>query len=327
MLKRAGHLKAALMLVLATAFWGVSFPTMKALSQAQQASMPGESTWFISSVCVVWRFGAAALLLLGWCAPTLRGLTRLEVLQGLGLGIFGSAGIILQMDGLAYTSASTSAFLTQSYCLIIPLWVARVEKRWPSLIVLASCLLVVLGAGVLLGVRLDNLHFGRGEWETLMAACVFTGQILWLQRPRFAPNRVTHFSLVMFAVMVLFAIPVVVLTARHLGSALTAYSSVPCLTMLAILVGFSTLGAYLLMNAWQPLVSATEAGLIYCAEPLFASLVALVMPAWLSTLASIDYPNETLTSHLFLGGGLITLANVMVQFQAPDGPVQSAQDA
>jgi len=92
-------------------------------------------------------------------------------------------------------------------------------------------------------------------------------------------------------------------------------------------VGFSTLGAYLLMNAWQPLVSATEAGLIYCAEPLFASLVALVMPAWLSTLASIDYPNEILTSHLFLGGGLITLANVMVQFQAPDAPVQSAQDA
>jgi drug/metabolite transporter (DMT)-like permease len=79
---------------------------------------------------------------------------------------------------------------------------------------------------------------------------------------------------------------------------------------------FCTLGAYTLMNVWQPHVTATEAGLIYCIEPLFASLFALVLPGWISHVARIDYPNERLTSHLLIGGGLITAANVLIQIDA-----------
>ena len=63
--------------------------------------------------------------------------------------------------------------------------------------------------------------------------------------------------------------------------------------------------------------SATEAGLIYCVEPIFASALALFLPALLSVWAGINYPNETATWTLLAGGGLITAANVLLQLRPP----------
>jgi drug/metabolite transporter (DMT)-like permease len=71
------------------------------------------------------------------------------------------------------------------------------------------------------------------------------------------------------------------------------------------------------MNKWQPSITATEAGLIYCTEPIFTSVMALFLPALLSAWAGFNYPNETLTWHLLLGGGLITAANVLIQLRPP----------
>jgi len=84
------------------------------------------------------------------------------------------------------------------------------------------------------------------------------------------------------------------------------------------------------MNKWQPKITSTEAGLIYCVEPLFASIFVLFVPAIFSRWAGIDYPNEHATWSLVVGGGLITLANVVVQMspearQKPlNGPVKGA---
>jgi drug/metabolite transporter (DMT)-like permease len=298
------RLKATRWLLLTTLLWGVSFPTMRALALAQAQLLPNRGSFFLAALGVTYRFGAAAL-------------TRNEIVHGLGMGLFGGLGILLQMDGLAHTAASTSAFLTQCYCLILPWWVAVCDRRWPSVRVLLACVLVILGVGILAKVDLRNLQLGRGELETLAASVVFTGQILWLERPRFAECRVNHSSLVMFAVMSLVCLPVAVLTTREAADWWQAYRTPATLGCLAILVGICTLGAYLLMNRWQRHVGATLAGLIYCVEPVFASLFALFLPGWLGAWAGVSYPNETLTANLLLGGGLIFSANVLAQWKAP----------
>jgi hypothetical protein len=69
------------------------------------------------------------------------------------------------------------------------------------------------------------------------------------------------------------------------------------------------------MNAWQPKITATEAGLIYCVEPIFGSLAALFLPAVFSVWAMINYANETATWTLLVGGGLITAANILIQLK------------
>jgi drug/metabolite transporter (DMT)-like permease len=318
------RLRAAQMLVVANAFWGLSFPVMKAMQMVHQPLLPAGSSWFVASSTIFVRFLLASLIMSLLSARTLHQLTRLEIGQGLGLGLFATAGLILQMDGLAYTSASTSAFLTQFYCLIIPVWVAISERRWPSKLTVACSLLVLAGVALLseivalnwsgtrAGLNTDWLRLGRGELETLLASTIFTGQILWLQRPKFAPNNVNHFSLVMFATITVASLPAAVLTAGPAQDWLAAYRLGSVWVFTAVLTGFCTLGAYVLMNRWQPLLSATQAGLLYCLEPVFASVFALFLPAWLSALAGIQYPNEQLGFGLIAGGSLITIANALM---------------
>jgi drug/metabolite transporter (DMT)-like permease len=84
-----------------------------------------------------------------------------------------------------------------------------------------------------------------------------------------------------------------------------------CLTLALTVI--CTVGAFWLMNKWQPRIPATQAGLIYCIEPVLASVFALFLPAMFSAWASIDYPNELATWSLVVGGGLIMCANILVQ--------------
>jgi hypothetical protein len=78
------------------------------------------------------------------------------------------------------------------------------------------------------------------------------------------------------------------------------------------------------MNVWQPRVHPTHAGLVYCAEPLCASVCALFLPGWIGECSGINYPNETLTANLWIGGALITIANVLIHF-VPKGDEGQAQ--
>lgn len=307
------RLKAVQMLVLATAGWGISFPVVKALVLAQQQLIPSEGSLFFASLCVVYRFAASALVMLLVCARTVRSLTRDEFQHGLGVGIFGGLGIVLQVDALPHTEASTSAFLTQVYVLLVPLWLALTQGKRPPARVWAACALVLAGVAVLARVDWTHLRLGRGEWETILASVIFTGQILWLDRPRFAHCRTNHTSLVMFATMALCGVPFALATTRASADWIIVYSTLPTLGCLALLVSFCTLGAYVLMNRWQRHVGATLAGLIYCVEPVFTSAYALFLPAWLAAWAGVSYPNETLTPHLLIGGGLILAANVLAQ--------------
>jgi drug/metabolite transporter (DMT)-like permease len=306
--------RAILMLVLCTLFWSLSFPTMKALIQTQQVILPQASSWFLSAICISWRFGLSALCIALWSWRSLRGLTRLEIEQGIGLGVFGAGGILLQMDGLVYTAASTSAFLTQCYAVLIPLWLGLVHRRWPNWTTAISCVVVMGGVAVLSGIDLSQMRPGRGELETVLAAFFFTGQILWLERPVYAETNPNRFSVIMFVTMALAVLPVGWATSPGLDEWIMAFDAPVIWGFIFLLVTFSTLGGYMLMNHWQKYVPATQAGLIYCLEPLFASVLAMFLPALFSRAAAIQYPNEQITSSLALGGGLITAANLFLQY-------------
>jgi drug/metabolite transporter (DMT)-like permease len=240
-------------------------------------------------------------------------LRRREVEQGLVLALFGGVGILFQMDGLAYTSASTSAFLTQGYCIFIPLWLALAHRQWPSRKTFLCIALVVAGVVVLAELNFHSLRLGRGEIETLLASFLFTGQILGLGHPRYAGNRTLAFTIVMLLATALVGVPFVLASAPDAAACIAAYASPAACGFLAIIILFCTLAAFLVMNVWQRNVTATEAGLIYCAEPVFASLLVLFLPGIFSAWAGISYPDETVTAKLLLGGGFITAANVLLQ--------------
>ena len=309
----ARHRKAITMLLVATFFWASSFPIVKALAMEQQKLVPHGSTWFFAMIGAMYRFGAAGLLLAMFLNRELLKITRLELEQGFWLAAFGIGGILFQMDGLSYTAASTSAFLTQLYVAFIPVWVALVHRHLPKPKVIASLALVLIGLAILAELDFKTFQLGRGEAETLFSSLLFGGQILMLERPRYAGNDPLRFSVVMFALMALLCVPGVWLTAPDGAACLVAFASPASLSFLAALVLVCTLGGYLFMNRWQRDVTATEAGLIYCVEPVITSVLTLFLPGLISVWAGINYANETLTTRLLVGGGLVTAANVLLQ--------------
>jgi drug/metabolite transporter (DMT)-like permease len=301
----------ALLLIVACVLWGVSFPLIKALHLDQSARLPGVSSVFLSAWMQLARFGLGALMLASVLSRFGK-ITRGEWRQGGELALWGGVGMALQADGMAYTSASTSAFLTQAYCVILPLWACLKFKKLPAARIVVAVGLVMAGGAILAGVRPGNLRLGRGEIETLLAACVFTLQILALEKPVYAGNRGLPVTFVMFAGIAVIFLPVSWALAPSASAMLTAGASWPAFGILVALAFFCSVGAYLLMNTFQPRVTSTEAGLIYTIEPVFTSVFALVLPAWLGVLIGRDYPNETITRSLLVGGGLILAANVLV---------------
>ncbi len=317
---------AILALLIASACWGLSFPVMEALLAAQSKLLPGVSSWFLSSWCLTLRFSTAALMVGTWYLwqGQLRGWTRQEIAQAVGLGIFTACGMLLQMDGLSYTSASSSAFITQSYCFFLPVFFALRDRRLPRWPVMLGCVLVLIGVGILSGVDLRKMVLGRGEWETLGAAAFFSAQILWAERPCYASNHVGRVSALAFTITGALLIPIVAVTAPSASALLTVYDSGPLLLCLAVLTLMCTLTGMVLMFTFQRRVRALSAAVIYCTEPLFASGLAFVLPALLSSFLGISYANEKMTESLLIGGLLVIAANLVVLIKPevkPSNPV------
>jgi drug/metabolite transporter (DMT)-like permease len=315
--ERRRHFKAVRMLAATTIFWSLSFPLVKGITILQGELVPGSGSWFHASLTSTVRFGAAGIVVLLMTARTLPRITRSEIWQGLGLGVFAGGGILWQVDGLSYTSASTSAFVTQGFCVFVPLFVAIQHRRLPRPRVLCALALLLTGIAILSNFDLRTFRLGRGEAETLLAAVFFAAQILWLDRPSFAGNDPNHFSLVMFFTMALISVPILAGTWNSPRDVLICYSNPGVLMLVAAITFFCTVIAFVYMNRWQPHVTATEAAIIYGAEPVFASALALFLPAWISRATGIDYPNETLTAELLIGGALILTANLVLQLKWP----------
>jgi drug/metabolite transporter (DMT)-like permease len=312
--------RAILMLLLATAAWGFSFPGGKALMAAMEVALPGRSSWFYSSLTICGRFGLAALLLWLVQPKVWARVTANEWRQGIGLGVFGGLGMMFQTDGLAHTAASTSAFLTQFAAVLVPIVVALRDRRLPPLRTMLCVAMVMAGCAILGRFDFAALRLGRGEVETLLGSVFFTGQILTLERREWAGNRSGRVSVVMFATVAVVLAPVLLAHTQHAADLGVLASSGPMLALFVAGTLVCSIFAFVMMNRWQPHVDATTAGIVYCAEPLFATAFALFLPAWLGSFVGVAYANECFTPHLLVGGGLITAANVLISLQAaPQG--------
>lgn len=305
-----------ILLIAACALWGLSFPLMKALHLEQTARLPLVSSMFLASWMQMARFGLGAIILVPFVIGKKRA-TSMEIRQALVLAFWGGSGMWLQADALAYTDASTSAFLTQAYCVLLPIWACIRMKKWPAARVTLATLLVLTGGAILSGLTPNNLKLGRGEIETIGAATLFTFQILALEDRRYQDNRGLMVTLIMFIGISTLLLPITLISAPNLTTCINAGTSLPAIVIICFLAVFCSVGAYLLMNIWQRMVTATEAGLIYTTEPVFTAIFVLFLPGLLGSWIHGDYPNEILSTQMLVGGSLILSANILMQWKRP----------
>ncbi len=291
--------------------------------QAQALLLPDRPEWLHAAFVLFNRMLIATVVMLLLLRSRMRGISRKELRQGVELGIFGGLGMLIQTDAQNYMAASTSAFFTQFTCVFIPITVALRTRRAPAASTMIACILVMTGCALLSGVQLGGIAFGRGEWETIAAAALFTGQILCLERAEFRGVDSMRLATIMFATKGAIALPFVLAGCGGIASLAAPYSSPSIMFLSALLAVVCTAYAYSAMTHWQPHVTSTQAGLIYATEPVFASVWALFLPGLFSTFAGLHYANEQLHWQLFAGGGLVLLANLLLILR-PEKPATLA---
>ena len=97
-----------------------------------------------------------------------------NLIVGLGMGALMWAAYALQTVGLAYTTAGKNAFLTGTYCILVPFasYVLSGEKL--TRYNLGAALLCLAGIGL---VALDSVEFNTGDVITLGGAVFFAIQM------------------------------------------------------------------------------------------------------------------------------------------------------
>lgn len=161
--------RADLVLALIAAIWGSTFVIVKAA--LEDASV-------LLFLALRFSLGAAALALmfrkrLEWGRST--------VLGGSVAGLFLIVGYILQTEGLRYTTASKSGFLTGLYIVLVPLLSAAVYKIVPGWREWLGVGLAMCGMA-LMTLEGASLRINYGDALTLVAAVAFAAHILLLGR-------------------------------------------------------------------------------------------------------------------------------------------------
>jgi drug/metabolite transporter (DMT)-like permease len=297
--------------------WGFSFPVMQIATREVETAtgLPVLDTGLELSIRATfngWRFGAAAALYGLITIARQRRFTSGEIVGGVVVGLFFAGAMFLQVLGLRYTRPSASAFLTALAVVFAPIAQAVLLRRPVGVRVWAAVGLAMTGIAVLSQADASSHAVNTiaiappvpylGEILTVLAALMFTGQILSLDHYGKAsdPTRLTLVVLVTtgFLSLLCGALFSGELYDAHVVSRLV--NSRQFWWSFWMLVVFSSVIALHLMNRWQPFVAPATAAVVYCLEPVFA------------TLFSVGFSAERLTIATLLGGLLVLIAVLTV---------------
>lgn len=324
---------AVSLLVLVNVLWGVSFPITKTIGMEVDdhfnVGVDGGSarlrfsaaTWLIQC-----RFAAALLIFAIFFPSLVRRAKWGEWRAGSVIGIFFFIGLVLQIIGLASIPASRSGFLTSLVAVFTPLLTALLLRMRPRLHVLAGVAVALLGVAVLTelievsprGISLASDALSAwtfGDTLTTLGAVFFAGQIMLVDYygKRLDAAALTPGMFLSTAVLAAVAFVLVAPSApESAGGGWVDLAIQPRFwSLLLVLSVFSSVLAFGLMNSYQHYVSASQAGVIYTLEPVFASAAAMVLPGLISAAFAMDYANERLVWPMAVGGGLIVVANLI----------------
>ena len=277
-----------LLLLLATLFWGFSFFVMK---NAVDVIPPAFLLGFRFLVCGV------LMALIFWrrmCAN----LNRDHLMKGAIAGTLMIIAYLFQTYGLMDTTPGKNAFLTATYCVLVPFiwWV--VARRRPTAFNVVAAIACVVGIGLVSMSAADlsaGTILGRGDALTLACALFFGLHIVYVAKV--SPGR-DIFAITAWQFLVAGLLALVL-------SAVTEPSpaSIPITGQLVLEVAyltiFASLLALLIQNVALTRVPPAQASLIISLESVFG------------VLFSVIFYGETLTARVAMGFALIFCAVVL----------------
>lgn len=240
------------LLNVATIGWGTTFCVIQS---AERAGLTAGGV-----TCL--RFLVAALAM----APFVR-LDRRVLRAGLELGMWLGTGYIIQAVGLRHTSVGHAAFICTMFVVLVPMAAVLRGRRVAALVWLAA---TVAAAGVAL-LSFDGGAPNVGDAWCALCAVIWAIYITRLEHfaPQFPARTLT-------AVHVCAVVPWTALVAAMDGALTAQVASFPWLHVLYLGIVGSAATAWLQVIG-QAEVPAPTAAVIYTLEPVWASLLAMIV--------------------------------------------------
>ena len=280
-----------LLLVLATCIWGYSYLVTKDL---------------LATVAPSWLVGIRSLsagVILGLVLlPRLRRcLSPRMVGAGVALGVLDFIAQLAQTIGLTATTPGVSAFLTATYCIIVPFaWWVLARRRPTSFNVVAACVALVGIWLVSVSAAGETLAIGFGEGMTLVCAFFYAVHIVFVSF--FSRD---HDVLVLTVLQFLVEGALGCVLGAGSGAQTGLASLTPTLfAQLAYLVLLCCIACFAIQNVALAYVPPAQASLLLSLESVFGVLFSVLLYG------------EQLTSRLVVGFVLI-FAAVLVSEALP----------
>ena len=269
-------------LVSAALIWGGSFIVMKNVVNV-----------FPPSTLLAMRFGLGCLFLSLIFIKQFKDLDKSHLKSGALIGLFLFLAYYVQTTGLMTTTPGKNAFLTASYCVIVPFLFWAVDRHKPSNYNLVAAFLCIFGIGL---VSLDgDLTMSTGDILSLLSGFFFAAHMVSVAKLSRGKNMII-ITILQFGVASLLATLVAIPTETFPQNIPTS-----CWYEMGFLVVFATGCAILFQNIGLKHVNPATGTLILSLESVFAILF------------SVLFYGEVLTLQLVLGFILIFVAILVAE--------------
>ena len=226
-----------------------------------------------------------------------------HLLCGAVLGLLSGTAFVVQNIGLADTTPGRNAFLTATYCVMVPFVNWAVARRRPGGTSVAAAALAVVGVGLLsLGDDL-SLSLGFGDSLTLVSAVLYAFHIVAVARFSESGHDVMAMTVVQLAMSSVVSLFCAAALEGPVDVAL--FTSPDMWGALAYLVLLSSALCMVVQNLGQAHVPPAPASLILSLESVFA------------VVASVVFYGEVVTPRLACGFGTIFVAVLVSEVGLP----------
>ncbi|WP_068304593.1 DMT family transporter [Pararhodobacter sp. CCB-MM2] len=271
-----------LLLILGTAFWGVSFSFVK-------IGVEDGSPF----VFLAYKFALATLVLAFLFHRRLRRMDRSALIAGLLIGVPLLLGNVFQTIALQHTSVTNTAFITGLDVLLIPVLKWSLFRQSVHRRVWIACGLAL--TGLYLIVAKDGLSLNQGDLWTVACAVFFASYVVGAGR--FAP---LHDPIQTVIVALGFCAAGCAVAAGFDDRAIWFTPEPAFWRGILFAAIFATAYMYAVQNVAQRYIPEEKIGLTYLCEPLFATLAGMVLLG------------EALTIRTALGAGFILIAMAVI---------------
>ena len=262
-----------------TAFiWGTSFVILK-------TTLDSVGTLWVLAI----RFTISTLLLGLFAVKKLRKVDRRCLKGGVMMGLCLALAYIVQTYGLVYTTPGKNAFLTATYCVLVPFMAWGVYKRKPDASNIIAAFLCITGIGF---VSLSGAGTGVNIGDMLTLICgIFYGLQIIIMEQYAADSDALSITVIQFGTAALLCwAGALLFEAPPVNVPGSAWLSIAYLSVMCTAVCF-------FLQAW---------GMQY--TPSSTSAVIMTFESVFGTLLSVLFYHEPMTVKLLLGFALIFAA-------------------